>query len=203
MQRVHAEVLEGLLGGGRDVLGREDVAELVGRSAGPLAISRRDLYRDGGAAPADLVLQLFTNHALAVAVAICQSRVEKRDALRDRLVQRLAALVVVHAAPHLTPESPRAEADFADAVAGVAEWSSFHGRDPPPVSKLPLSTSRSGVRRNSAANAGTAFVIKSEKRAVASPSRATSTSCTASCCVVGAKSAPFSAMSDCSAASRP
>src|SRR6266705_459292 len=129
----------------------------------------------------------------------------RRDhrATRADLVQRLAALGVIHAAPHPAAESPGAEADLAAAVARHAEWSSFHGRAPPPASKPPLITSRSGVRRNSVANAGTAFVIKSEKRVEASASRPASTSWTATCWAVGAKSAPFSAMSDCRAASRP
>src|SRR6266550_2680798 len=81
-----------------------------------------------------------------------------------------------------------------------------HGwvRAPPPAVSRPLPiTSRSGVRRSTAANCGTACVMKSANRVAASARRWASSPCTATCCAVGAKSAPLSATSDSSAASRP
>src|SRR5206468_7857126 len=69
---------------------------------------------------------------------------------------------------------------------------------------IPLAiTSLRVVLRSSAANAGTTLSMRSAKRADAAAMRRANRSCTASCCAVGAKSAPLSATSDCSAASRP
>ncbi len=126
VQRFHAEILERLLGRRGDVLRGKDVAELVAGFAGPLPILRRDLRRHGGLAGADLVLQLFADQALAVAVAVRQRRIEEGDPLLDRFAHRLAAFTVVDAAPHLAAESPAAEADFAHAISSVTESSLLH-----------------------------------------------------------------------------
>ena len=83
VQRLHAEILERLLGAGGDVLGGKHFGELVTGLPGPLAIHRRDLGCHGHAAGADLVLQLFPDHALGMAVAVRQRGVA-RDAHRNR-----------------------------------------------------------------------------------------------------------------------
>ena len=126
VQRFQAEILERLLGRRGDVLRWKDVAERVAGFAGPLPILRRDLRRHGGLAGTDLVLQLFADQALAVAVPVRQRRIEEGDPLLDRLAHRLAAFAVIDAAPHLAAQAPTSEADLADVVAGVAQSSLLH-----------------------------------------------------------------------------
>src|SRR5439155_1011967 len=97
------------------------VAELVAGLARPLAIQRRDFRRDDHPIGADVILERFANHALAVAVAVGECRFEEGDDLIDRLAHRLAPLVVIDADPHGIADATYAIADFALAIAGFAE----------------------------------------------------------------------------------
>ena len=125
---LHAEVLERPLGRIEDVARGKDLGERRLGVAGPDAVHRRDLCGDLGAPGADLVFQGLADQLLAMAVAVHQRGIEERDAVVDRLAQRLASVCIVHAAPHVAAESPAAVAELADDVARFAEWSSLHGQ---------------------------------------------------------------------------
>src|SRR5439155_17544367 len=118
-----AQVLEGFFGTRRDVPGRKHVRERPARLPGPFLVPRRDLGGDDDLTGADVVSQRLADEALAVPVAVRQRGIEESDPLVHRFAQRVASLAVVDAAPLFAAESPAAEAELADDVAGRAEVS--------------------------------------------------------------------------------
>src|SRR5260370_19682628 len=96
--------------------------------AGPFLVLGRHLAGDDDATGPDVGVQHLADEALAVSIPVRQRGIEERDSAVHSLAQRLAPLLIVHAAPLLAAQPPATKPEFADCVACRPEGPAFHVR---------------------------------------------------------------------------
>src|SRR2546430_9594854 len=114
LQSVDAEVLERSLGGGGEVPRGKDVPEGRTGPAGPFLVLRRHLGRHDYATGVDFELQDLAHKAHAMAVAVRQGGIEKRDHPEHGCAVWMTYSAIVQAAPLTACEAPADKAELAD-----------------------------------------------------------------------------------------
>ncbi len=121
---LRSKILQALARGIDDIAFWKRFIEWNSRTGGPLTVLWRDL-RSGEYLPGTAAQQ-FSDKLFAVAVAVCQSCIEKIHAEFGSLPQCCHRLFVVGAFPHLAADAPSAKSNFRNVDAGFAQWPKFH-----------------------------------------------------------------------------
>jgi hypothetical protein len=126
VERLQPQIVEGALGEAAQVLAREHVLHAAALGRRPGEVLGRDLA--GHVHLLGAVAHDLADQPLAVAVAVCGSRVDEVEPQIDRAVESPDRLVVLGALPLNAADAPGSVADLGHLEARLAESAPLHGR---------------------------------------------------------------------------